>query len=259
MAHRMIDSHIHLDHYEEHEITQTVADLENVHCTHLITVSYDLASCRKNLQFAERYPQVKPAFGFHPEQELPSEQEQSELFQWMEEHVDEMVAVGEIGLPYYLRKDHPELKLAGYVDLVEKFLVFAKKWDKPVVLHAVYEDAAIACGLLEKHQIQKAHFHWFKGDAETIRRMINNKFMISITPDVLYEREIQKLVTQYPLELMMVETDGPWPFEGKFARKRTHPEMIHASVSKIAELKDIDVENVYEKLYENTTCFYGLE
>ena len=41
----------------------------------------------------------------------------------------------------------------------------------------------------------------------------------------------------YPLEQMMVETDGPWPFEGPFTGKMTHPHMMWHSISMIAEIK----------------------
>ena len=89
-----------------------------------------------------------------------------------------------------------------------------------------------------------------------LQRMIDNGYMISITPDVLYEKEIQKLVQQYPLEQMMVETDGPWPFEGPFQDKLTHPSMIHESIKIIADLKQMSLENVYQTLYRNTIEFY---
>ncbi|MCJ7842169.1 TatD family hydrolase [Lederbergia sp. NSJ-179] len=258
MNRRIIDAHIHLDHYEEDEIKQIMADLDAVDCTKLIAVSYDLASCQKNWQLATIYSQVKPAFGFHPEQELPSKKEQQKLFQWMEEHVNDMIAVGEIGLPYYTRKEVPALKIEGYIELLEQFLAFAKKWDKPVVLHAVYEDAGLVCDLLEKYKIRDAHFHWFKGDQKTIERMIHQGYFISITPDVVYEQEIQALVQQYPVELMMVETDGPWPFENPFQGEMTHPQMIHESIKIIAEVKKEGLESIYQQLYQNTGKFYRL-
>ena len=110
---------------------------------------------------------------------------------------------------------------------MKRFISFAKSVQKPIILHAVYEDAPLVCHLLEKHSIKKAHFHWFKGDQKTITRMIKNGYFISVTPDVCYEKEIRDLVSFYPLEQMMVETDGPWPFEGPF-QGQTHTS-IHDS------------------------------
>jgi TatD DNase family protein len=126
------------------------------------------------------------------------------------------------------------------------------------VLHTVYEDAKLACDVLEKHGHTKAHFHWFKGPEETIKRMIANGYYISITPDVIYESEIQQLVERYPLERMMVETDGPWPFEGPFAGQMTHPSMMTASIEKIAEIKQLPEASVHQILTDNTKQFYNL-
>lgn len=259
---KIIDSHIHLDQYKEEEIERIIEDLNDSQCSALISVSTHLHSCRANLALAQKHKEVKPAFGFHPEQALPLDSEIATLLSWIEKHKEHMIAIGEVGLPYYLHKETktPEqFPFEGYVELLEQFLIRASAWNKPAVLHAVYDDAPVVIELLEKHSIQQAHFHWFKGDSRTTQRMIGNGYMISITPDVLYEKEIQTLVRQYPLEQMMVETDGPWPFKGQFTNQMTHPKMIHASVSKIAELKKAALLEVYEKLYRNTAAFYRLD
>ncbi|MBO1005951.1 TatD family hydrolase [Pseudogracilibacillus auburnensis] len=255
---KIIDAHIHLDHYDDREISMILHDLAKIQCTDLISVSYDLGSCKRNRKFALQDPRVRSAFGFHPEQEIPTDAEIAELLSWMDMHQDEMIAIGEVGLPYYFRREKSEFPLYSYIELLESFLKRANEWNKPVVLHAIYEDAAIVCDLLEKYHIADAHFHWFKGDTGIVERMIENGYMISITPDVLYEEEIQELVRYYPLERIMVETDGPWPFEGIFKGKMTHPSMIHRAVEKISTIKRMNLKEVYEQIYRNTMEFYRL-
>ncbi|RST77745.1 TatD family deoxyribonuclease [Siminovitchia acidinfaciens] len=256
---RVIDSHIHLDLYEQKEIEEIMAGLNSAECTDLISVSFHLDSCLRNLQLAETYDQVHPAFGFHPEQELPSDEELQDLFSWMEKYQKQMVAVGEVGLPYYLRTEKGTgFSIDEHIDLLEQFIVKAKQWDKPVILHAVYDDAPIACDLLEKHGVEKAHFHWFKGDSKTVGRMIENGWFISVTPDLIYEKEIQELVKKYPLGQMMVETDGPWRFEGPFTGKMTQPIMIHDTITAITSIKNCGREEAYRTLYDNTAKFYRL-
>jgi TatD DNase family protein len=255
--HKMIDSHIHLDQYREEDIPFILNDpsLES-----LIAVSYHLESCKRNLQLSNVNRKIKLAFGWHPEQELLEEQDLTELLAWMNVHSEKMIAVGEVGLPYYMRKDLNKSDFPSdmYVKILEKFMNFAKKEQKPIILHAVYEDASLVCDLLESYSINKAHFHWFKGDSFTIERMIHNGYLISVTPDVLYEVEIQELVKAYPLKQIMVETDGPWPFEGPFRGKQTHPAMIHSSIKQIAQLKNLTLGAVYDQLYQNTKNFYQI-
>lgn len=258
-----IDAHIHLDMYSEESAKAIIANLEASHVQALIAVSRHLDSCKTTKHLQSLAPdRVFAAYGFHPEQELPTEEQLDELIGWMGEHASEMSAVGEIGLPYYKRQEVEAagqvFDLAPYIQLLERFFQLAAEWDKPVVLHAVYEDAAIVCDLLAKYGIKKAHFHWFKGPSETVERMIEVGYSISITPDVLYEEEIRTLIRNYPLELIMVETDGPWPFEGPFSGEETHPRMIHAVIEQIAGLKGLSLEETASTLLTNTRSFYQL-
>jgi TatD DNase family protein len=252
---KYIDAHIHLDKYSNTDLERMFQKLPFQ--LSLITVSSDLASCKRNLALSEIYPFVKPAFGFHPEQALPSDHEISELFSWIKTHIEQMAAVGEVGLPYYLRSEGIK-QLGGYIELLEEFIKLAKEWDKPIALHAIYDDAPIVCNLLEKHSINKAHFHWFKGDTAAISRLISNGYYISFTPDIVYEKEIQHLVRDYPIDKLMAETDGPWKFEGPFKNKPAHPEMMSHSISVLAELKEISFSSALKKMYDNTKTYYNL-
>lgn len=258
MKNRIIDAHIHFGRYDERDQEMILHDLAACNVDALISVSNHLHSAKMNLQLARMDRRIKPAFGFHPEQELPTESALNALRLFIHSHQEEMVAVGEVGLPYYLRKDDAGIPIEPYIEILELFIRQSVELNKPIVLHAVYEDAPIVCDLLEKYAVKKAHFHWFKGDRNTMERMRRNGYFISITPDVLYEEEIQHVVKSYPLSKMMVETDGPWSFKGIFSSRTTHPKMIHQSISKIAELKNLDIEDVYHRLYENTIHFYGL-
>ncbi len=255
----IIDAHIHLDLYKKSDQELIIEDLKKYKIEALISVSQDLASAKKNLALSKEHNKINPAFGFHPEQSLPRESEIADLLHFIKENHDYMIAVGEVGLPYYLRQENPSIPIEPYQELLELFIKQAAILEKPIILHAVYEDAPSVCTMLEKYSIKNAHFHWFKGDVHTIERMKVNGYFISITPDVLYEKEIQQLVKSYPLSLMMVETDGPWGFDGPFKGKLTHPKMIHHIVRKIAHLKKADTKRVYEKLFKNTKRFYHLK
>lgn len=251
----MIDAHIHLDWYKPNEQKKIMETLE---VDGMIAVSNDLTSCEKVWQLSKQYPTVFPAFGWHPEQLIPTEQEITKIETMIQAHHDQIVAIGEVGLPYYKRMEEPNLDLQAYIDILERFMTLAVQYDLPIVLHAVYADALLVCDLLAKHGVKHAHFHWFKGDATTIKRMIASNYMISVTPDCIYEKEIQELVESYPIELMMVETDGPWPFKGPFQEKMTHPNMIKEVIKHIATIKQLPMQHVQEQIDLNTKLFYRL-
>ncbi|ANS77366.1 DNAase [Paenibacillus yonginensis] len=259
----MFDAHIHLEQYSGEDAASMLAGAEGDAIKGLVAVSMNLESCLRTKELAAKYPAlVKPAYGFHPEQPVPSEEELDRLLAWIRLHADEMTAVGEIGLPYYLRSEKEQtgdaFDLQPYIEVLERFLALAAELDKPVVLHAVYEDADLVCDLLEKYGIKQAHFHWFKGAEKTVRRMADSGYFISFTPDILYEQEIRQLALLYPPDQIMAETDGPWPFEGPFEGQQTHPRMIHDVASALAELYGWTYEAAGLKLLENTRCFYRI-
>lgn len=259
----IIDAHVHLDSYEPDRTDALLQAYGQDEVAGCIAVSMNLPSCQANERWAAKYPRlVYPAYGYHPEQEPIEGERLEELVAWIRQRAGRMIAVGEVGLPYYMRREAEQrgetFELEPYVRLLQRMIALADELAKPIVLHAVYEDAELACDMLANYPRVKAHFHWFKGSEAAIRRMIEKGYRISVTPDVLYEEEIRRLVQTYPLELMMAETDGPWPFEGPFAGKETRPDMIRAAIEAIAALKRLPAAETARVLYNNTVRFYGL-
>lgn len=252
----IIDSHIHLDQYSYEDIKSIEKDSS---LAYAIAVSMNLTSCKKIDELSKEFSFIKPAYGYHPEQVIPTEEEESMLLKWIGEKANNMIAIGEVGLPHYCRLENPTLfPLEPYIELLEQFILLAKKWDKPIILHSIYEEAPIAIKLLEKHSYNKAHFHWFKGDSKTVEHIKQNGYFLSITPDLLYEGEIQLLAERFPIEQIMVETDGPWPFEGPFIQQKTTPSMIHQTIKKLAQIKKENAKTLYTQLFNNTRDFYRL-
>ncbi|UHA75581.1 TatD family hydrolase [Paenibacillus sp. 481] len=259
-----VDAHIHLDTYSgaaQAAIIQLLED-DTLPLDYVVAVSMGLKSSQATQAWARRYPQrVLPAYGFHPEQALPTDAEVAELLAWMDVHQAEMAAVGEVGLPYYEReaaaKQGNVFSREPYVELLEQFVQRAAAWNKPIVLHAVYDDAPLVCDLLERHNVRKAHFHWFKGDADTVERMAANGYFISFTPDITYEEDIQALARRYPITQVMTETDGPWPFEGEFTGTVTVPTMVRDVAAYWARLQRITEQEAAVLLRENARCCYG--
>lgn len=257
------DTHIHLEQYGD-RAHQIVREAMAAGICRMVAVSTDMASCQRTLELAEAYPElVLPAFGVHPEQALPSEVEVEQMFQWMEQQRRRGLrfAVGEVGLPYYTRKkalrENQRFDLEPYVAMLEQFVRYAAQWDVPIVLHAVYEDAHLALRLLEKYGVRRAHFHWFKGDEQAVKRIIARGYMVSFTPDCRYNPVTAALLTRFPLDLILAETDGPWPYEGPYLGRQTHPAMVADVIREIARRHGLSVQEVAARLGQNAERLYG--
>src|SRR5699024_1385081 len=152
---RVIDSHIHVDLYAAGERMQMLSELATYRVEALISVSSNLASSKKNLQLAQQDRRIKSAFGFHAAQIITPANEIADLQQWIDQNAEEMVAIGEVGLPYYLRKDDPTIQLGAYIEILELFIHQARHLNKPIVLHAIYEDAPRVLDLLEAYSVKQ--------------------------------------------------------------------------------------------------------
>ncbi|WP_020615341.1 TatD family hydrolase [Paenibacillus daejeonensis] len=263
--HRLSDAHLHVDLYPAATRTAMLEQAWADGVEAIVAVSMDLASSKINRELSLRYPgRILPVYGYHPEQVIPDRKAHAALLSWIRQRAadGERFAIGEVGLPYYKRTSAAAagetLSLKPYIELLESFIGLAGELKRPIALHAVYEDAETVCDLLEKHQVEKAHFHWFKGPPQTINRMMASGYYLSVTPDVAYEPEIQSLVTRYPLELMMTETDGPWPFEGPYTGQATCPGMTADVVRHIARLKGIGETEAATRTRDNLRSFYGI-
>jgi TatD DNase family protein len=259
------DAHVHLDLYGAEERVPLLEEAFRSGASAVVGVSMHLASCIVNRELARMYPgRIMPAYGFHPEQAVPQPAEVDALLRWIRDRHDagEAFAIGEVGLPYYLRtkalKAGRSFDEAPYLQLLARFCALAAELDRPIVLHAVHEDAGKACELLEKYGVRRAHFHWFKGTAETVQLMIARGYRISVTPDVAYEPETRQLVTVYPLELMMAETDGPWPFQGPYEGKATRLSMTADAIVHIAAIKGLKPGDAAETILAGTKAFYNI-
>ena len=71
----------------------------------------------------------------------------------------------------------------------------------------------------------------------------------------MQSKSYRKVARDLPLENMMLETDSPWLGFGK----RNDPTSIKAVAEKIAEIKKLPFEDIWNKCGENATKFFGLK
>jgi len=254
----MIDAHIHLDQYQT--IERHVDEWIKAGITQIVAVSTNLASSYQTLELKLRYPTfVTAAIGFHPEQVLPSSKDFEEWQTLLRKERESISAIGEVGLPYYTLQQHKHTDLVPYIDLLEEMIKISVSQDLPIVLHAVHEHADIVFELLVKHHVKKAHFHWLKATPDTLTKIINHHYYVSVTPEVVYRKRDQALLKQIPNELLLLETDGPWAFSNIFAGRTTSPLFLKEMISSIASLKNMASEVIQEVTTSNACELYGIE
>lgn len=229
----LIDSHCHFE-----QLTPTEQQIAMQQFM-VIGVASNLTSAQSLLQLAKSYPNLKICLGIHPE--YPENySEFTELKQLIYQQKHHIIGIGEIGLPYFrLRSLHGQKKqilLKKAITLFTKFIALAHELNLPVNLHCVANTAPNAIKILKQYQINHALFHWFQGELRILRQIINNGWFISVSPDVLFNSSYQQFIRHVPLDIICLESDGPWNYNGK----RGIPAMI------------VDTANYLAKLHQKT-------
>ncbi|WP_018652083.1 TatD family hydrolase [Actinobacillus capsulatus] len=249
----MFDSHIHLDQLEANQIEQIVSDpLLQV----VLAVSTDLMSAETLLALKQKFPNIQIAAGFHPEQVLIDDKQQQALFDWIVKNRANLTAIGEVGLPHYLKRQNPKLDYRPYLALLEQFIALSKQLNLPLNLHIIHDDVAIMLDLLEKYQIQHAHFHWFKTDDDSLERFLRTPYFASVTPDILWNPKTQKIAKKLPLDRLLIETDGPWQHES--LENASISQQLKAILTQLAKLRAESECMIRSQIRRNYQRLYGV-
>lgn len=227
----------------------------------IVAASTDLASSLRTLEIRRRYPNtVFPALGLHPERSEESDDEVEGVMRLIREAVDEIVAVGEVGLPYYSirgREDFHELMGLGKPRL-RAFLELARELDLAVVLHAPHQAAEEAIEVVKEANTQRVLFHWHKSSPDVTKTIVDMNCYVSVTPEVCYESRDRSLVKSVPLSSLLLETDGPWLYDQEFEGRMTEPYFLRRVSQEVAALKGLTVDEVAERTTENAIRLFRL-
>src|SRR5699024_8248790 len=136
----VIDSNIHLDGYDESERKEIIDSLENNNIQRIIAISNDLKSITKLMKISSTTQFIKKFDKYYTEQELPNILQTEVLFDYIKPNHELIYGIGEVRLPYYLQENDKFFNKDPYIYLLEKFITLAKELDKPLNIHAVYED-----------------------------------------------------------------------------------------------------------------------
>ena len=108
---------------------------------------------------------------------------------------------------------------------------------------------------MQKHKIQRAHFHWFKTDEKSFSEIFfYPPILQASTPDILWNSKTQYVAQHLSLNRLMIETDSPWQHEG-FERAGISEQLL-AVLQKLAELKSLLLHSVQKQILLNTQQFY---
>lgn len=252
---KLVDTHTHLEEIED--LKSVIEKAVKVGVIAIIAVGSDYNSNVWVLNESRKYEieglKIYPALGLHPWGLDPLKV--SETIGFIENHVDEVIAIGEIGLDYWykeVRKNEGLKKLQR--EVFRRVLSIARDKGKPVSIHS--RGAWMDCvNIAIEVGVKRAVFHWFSGPVDVLKKLLDYGYYISATPAAAYSKEHRNAIAMTPLENIVLETDSPVVYAGE----RSEPAHIIKALNAVAELKGERIEVVAEKTTENARKIFGLE
>lgn len=249
----MIDTHCHLDQLSDSHLESWFSQgLDAV-----AAPAMGMDSLRHILALAERWPgRVLPAAGVHPEN-CPALAQAEEMVRWIDRNHSRIIAVGEVGLPWYTLPPGAPIPAESFA-ILELFLDRALRWDLPVILHAVHGAAAPCLELLRAKGVRRAVFHWLKAPEAVTREILEAGYYVSVTPEVTALERDQRLAELAFPDRLLLETDGPEPL--RVSRKGpSTPLWVADSVRWLAARFGLSPGETEARLDANARIFFRLK
>jgi TatD DNase family protein len=257
----IIDSHCHLHDRAFEDLHGALARAAEHDVWGVVAVGCDHESNARTLEAAAANGRtVWPAMGFHPDWMQLTDLDLERVETQVASHHALLTALGEIGLPWYSLEgatDAAGLMTRGRGRL-DRLLRLASRYDLPVVLHAPHGAAVGALEALKAHGIERAVFHWHKAPAEVTRAIVDAGYLVSVTPEVIYRDRDRELVEAVGLESLLVESDGPWPYQGEFTETPSGPWFVSRVAEEVAKIKRLPVDEVTYQISANTCQLFNL-
>ena len=255
----MIDVHCHLEQKDYDKDRDDVIERCKNELKAVVTSCAHPKDLGLTLELVEKHKGfVFATLGIHPEyiKEI-SEKEKGEFLNAIAENRERIAAIGETGLDFWYIKEEEwqEKQKQLFVQLIN----LAKALDKPLVIHSrgVFEETL---EILESQSAEKVLLHMW-GEHKLLERVLENGYHISMNTIILRSKGYRKVVRDCPLDRLMLETDSPWLAPKKLMENveaRNDPLSVKVVAEKIAEIKKVSFEEVWQKCGENAVNFFSL-
>ncbi|MBI1223632.1 MAG: YchF/TatD family DNA exonuclease [Bacteroidetes bacterium] len=239
----LVDTHTHL--YLPEFDTDRTAIMERamaVGVNEFYLPAIDSRVIESMLKMEEAYPgQVHAMMGLHPCSVKEDYTVELEIVKnWLDKRP--FCAIGEIGIDLYWEKSTLDIQ----IDAFRTQINWAKNFDVPIVIHS-RESTELILDILkdEKHEKLRGILHCFTGTAEQAETAFSLGFHLGIGGVVTFKNAgLDKIVSDIPLEWLVLETDSPYLAPVPYRGKRNESAFIRLVAEKVASIKSVDLEEV---------------
>lgn len=224
--------------------------------TTIINVSSDLASIKRTLSLAEKYPYIYGAVGVHPSDSGELTEETFLELTKACRH-EKVVAVGEIGLDYYWQEPEKEIQKKWF----ERQLLLAQEVSLPVIIHS-REAAKDTLDMMRALHAEKSGgvIHCFSYSKEMAAEFLKLGYYFGIGGVVTFQnaKKLREAVAYIPIDKILLETDSPYLAPVPNRGKRNNSGNIPYIAQELAQIKGVSYEEIIAATRQNSERLFGV-
>lgn len=253
----LTDTHCHLDLEEFDADREAVIERAlAVGVSRLLIPGIDLASSRRALELADRYPPVYVAVGVHPNSADKFLPESLSEFRMLARH-PKVVGIGEIGIDFFWKKFDVEYQARVFRQQIE----LANEVGKPVIVHDRDAHAAVMQVLREEPPTAGAVLHAFSGDGAMADAAVALDYYLGVDGPLTYKKSLglRELFARLPLDRVLIETDAPYLTPQPHRGQRNEPAYVRYVAQALAEARHESVETIAAATTHNAARLFRWE
>lgn len=251
----LFDSHAHYndDRFRD-DVDQLLLKMEENNVSKIMNACSSVDEVPYILELCERYPFMYASVGVHPHEVHSMTDNDIEILKRYSHH-DKVKAIGEIGLDYYYDNSPRNLQKKWFARQLE----LAREVKLPVIIHDrdAHQDTL---DILKNGKVSECGgvFHCYSGSSEMAKTVLDLGMYIAFGGSITFKNAQKPVeaVKYVPLDKILIETDCPYLTPEPNRGKRNSSLYIHLVAEKIAQIKEISVEEVENATFENAKkCF----
>lgn len=247
----IIETHCHLDYLKDIPLDVLIQQSQQVGIERIITIAVSPENLDTVMKLTREHEMIFGTQGVHPHdaEKFTSDTEAQIREQALDSRI---LAIGEIGLDYF----YDNADRAVQRTVFETQLQIASDLDLPVVIHSreADEDTMAILANFENTLKKRGVIHSFTSGPELAQYAIDQGFCLGFNGICTFNKaqNVRDIIAMTPLENIILETDAPFLTPVPYRGKENAPFYLPFVAEKVAEVKEIDVEDLLPIAYENS-------
>ena len=252
----LFDTHAHMDDRAfDTDRQELLRSLPNQQIALLMNPGCSLESSRNAVSLANQFDYIYAAVGSHPDAADEVCDEVLDEYRKLCRENPKVKAIGEIGLDYHYEDIPRDIQLSAFRAQME----LARELKLPAIVH---EREAHEDGLQVVKDFPEVTgvFHCYSGSAEMAKILVDKGWYIGFTGVLTFKnaRKAVEVAKAIPLDRLVLETDCPYMSPEPFRGKRNDPGKLYRMAERLAEIKELPLEEIHRITLENGKRLYRI-